>query len=104
MTHASYTPSGAEFGEEIRVTASNCALHRPEGKSVGKKEGAAGIAGMVERAEMQSEEERMRHNEQLEFLGDATLEFLCRCVLCVCVCVCVCVCGCVCVVCVCVCV
>ena len=30
-------------------------------------------------AQPQPEEERLRHNEQLEFLGDAALEFLCRC-------------------------
>ena len=30
-------------------------------------------------AQSQPEEERLRHNEQLEFLGDAALEFLCRC-------------------------
>ena len=76
------------------MTSSNCALHRPEGKSIGRKEGAASIAVVVEQAERQSEEERMKHNEQLEFLGDATLEFLCRCVCmcahsCVHACICV---------------
>ena len=83
------------------MTSSNCALHRPEGKSIGRKEGAASIAVVVEQAERQSEEERMKHNEQLEFLGDATLEFLCRCMcmcahscvhahVCMCMCMCVC--------------
>ena len=78
LTHCSYAPSGTVLCEEVRVTSSNCALHRPRVKSLERKEGAMGISAVIEQAKKQSEEEQMLHNEQLEFLGDATLEFLCR--------------------------
>ena len=60
------------------MISSNCALHRPRIKSLERKEGALGISAVIEQAEKQSEEEKMLDNEQLEFLGDATLEFICR--------------------------
>lgn len=47
-----------------------------------KENWRAGLGGdikaLVRHAESQPEVERLRHNEQLEFLGDAALEFLCR--------------------------
>ena len=78
LTHPSYSHFGAVFGKEIKMTASNCGLRKPRVKEDWRNGGGADVKETVQHAECQPEEERLRHNEQLEFLGDAALEFLCR--------------------------
>ena len=65
------------FEEEIRIASSNCGQHRVEIKKADAK-ALTSIEEIVAYAETQPEGERLQHNEQLEFLGDAALEFLCR--------------------------
>ena len=68
------------MGEQVKLTASNCGLRRPQVQEDGRNRAGKGVKAVVRSPELHSEEERPRHNEQLEFLGDAVLEFLCRCV------------------------
>ena len=72
LTEPSYSQLYTVLAEQVKVTASNCGIRRPlvrAGKSV-KSE--------TKRSGPQPEIERLRQNEQLEFLGDAALEYLCR--------------------------
>lgn len=79
LTQPSYSHLGTVLGEEVKLTASNCGLRRPQIKD-DRRIGLGGdMKAEMRYAQSQPEEERLRHNEQLEFLGDAALEFLCRC-------------------------
>ena len=80
LTLPSYSHLGSVMGEQVKLTASNCGLRRSQIKEDRKNGAGRSLKAVVRSPELYSEEERLRHNEQLEFLGDATLEFLCRCV------------------------
>ena len=67
------------LGKQVNITASNCGPRRPQVNPVSKSTPGRDIKAAIQRAEeVQSEAERLRHNEQLEFLGDAVLEYICR--------------------------
>lgn len=83
LTHPSYTHLGAVLGE-VKIAASNCGLRRPQVKEDWRAGLGGDVKALVHHVESQPERERLRHNEQLEFLGDAALEFLCRCMYSIC--------------------
>ncbi len=72
-------------GSHEEVTMSNCGLHKPVLLTTARPSAGKGL-GLVLRAmeescrstDAQREEKRLGNNEQLEFLGDAILEYLCR--------------------------
>ena len=80
LTLQSYSHLGAVMGEQVKLTASNCGLRRPQIQEDRRNGAGRSVKAVVRSPELYSEDERLRHNEQLEFLGDAALEFLCRCV------------------------
>lgn len=78
LTHRSYSPFGTVLGIQVKLTASNCGIRRPTLLREDWMATGRDLKGEVHRAEAQSEEKRLRDNEQLEFLGDALLEYICR--------------------------
>lgn len=84
LTHSSFTTFSGTTESHMRTTASNCGLRRPEpttSSNAAPQKGLARLVSTVERLEagkVVDAENRIRNNEQLEFLGDAVLEFLCR--------------------------
>ena len=78
LTSPSYSPLTTALGAQVKLTASNCGLRRPQIREDWAGGSGRGVKAEVRFAESQSEGDRLRHNEQLEFLGDATLEYLCR--------------------------
>ena len=83
LTQPSFSQWSTVFAKEVEVTGSNCGARRPLVRAERKSGAGKGIKAKIICAASQSERERLRHNEQLEFLGDAALEYLCRFNVCV---------------------
>ena len=68
--------------DHVRNALSNCGLCGPEFLRTKTPKVSKGIKGLQEAVKITptdlDEVERLQNNEQLEFLGDAVLEFLCR--------------------------
>ncbi len=84
LTHSSSTiPSFMIAENHTRTALSNCGLRTPSFVRSGVAPRAAkGIKGLIEAVNTpfreSDEENRLQNNEQLEFLGDAVLEYICR--------------------------
>ena len=73
----------AEDQNHTRNSLSNCGLRAPEYLCSSKAKGAGGIKGLMKAIQdsangIVDQSQRLLNNEQLEFLGDAVLEFICR--------------------------
>lgn len=83
LTHPSVTTSSFVVAEDhIRNALSNCGLRSPRYIRSSAPRMPKGIKGLIEAVRSAprgvDETTRLQNNEQLEFLGDAILEYLCR--------------------------
>lgn len=86
VTHSSSTTTSFFVApNHLRNALSNCGLRSIEylsSSSSGGGKGTGGMKDLIKSARMGFEEAdeslRLQNNEQLEFLGDAVLEYICR--------------------------
>lgn len=82
--HPSSTTSSFMVAEgHMRNALSNCGLRTPKFlRSAATSKTAKGMKDLVKAVKMGfegvEESQRLQNNEQLEFLGDAVLEYICR--------------------------
>ncbi len=82
MTHPSTTTSSFMVAEvALRNSLSNCGLRTPFFLGAASSRGSKGMKDLIEAVKVEGEgdeAQRLLNNEQLEFLGDAVLEYICR--------------------------
>lgn len=84
LTHPSSTTSTFMIAaDHIRHALSNCGLRDPQFLlSPGTTVSSKGMKDLIRSVKMDRSEmgrmQRLQNNEQLEFLGDAVLEYICR--------------------------
>ena len=79
VTHPSTTTLTYQLAEDhIRTALINCGVAEPTPHSGLGKKVSKGLKGLVESIEHGDKGAWLEHNEQLEFLGDAVLEYVCR--------------------------
>lgn len=84
LTHPSTTTASCMVGEDhLRNALSNCGVRSPAflrcSVAMPASKGMKELIRAVRMGEQSVDEaQRLSHNEQLEFLGDAVLEYICR--------------------------